>query len=312
MKRILITGGAGYIGSLLSDTLVNQGYEVTVIDNLFFNKNTIGHLIIKKNFKFIHADVRNSIITNEEIKKNDIIIPLACLVGAPLCDKYPNDALEINQDVIVDMINKKSKNQIILYPNTNSGYGTTKKNVECDEKMDLNPISVYGKTKCMVENKLMEKENVVSFRLATVFGSSFRNRIDLLVNYFVYNAIMNNKLVLFEPKFRRNYIHIRDIVNTFIFTIENFQKLKNNIFNVGLSSANLTKIDLCNKIKKYITSFRFEVSEEGTDPDKRDYFVSNKKIESMGWKPKVTLDEGIIELSQVYRLINNSDFDKNI
>lgn len=312
MKRILITGGAGYIGSLLSDTLVNQGYEVTVIDNLFFNKNTIGHLIIKKNFKFIHADVRNSVITNEEIKKNDIIIPLACLVGAPLCDKYPNDALEINQDVIVDMINKKSKNQIILYPNTNSGYGTTKKNVECDEKMDLNPISVYGKTKCMVENKLMEKENVVSFRLATVFGSSFRNRIDLLVNYFVYNAIMNNKLVLFEPKFRRNYIHIRDIVNTFIFTIENFQKLKNNIFNVGLSSANLTKIDLCNKIKKYITSFRFEVSEEGTDPDKRDYFVSNKKIESMGWKPKVTLDEGIIELSQVYRLINNSDFDKNI
>ena len=312
MKKILITGGAGYIGSLLSDTLVNLGYDVTVIDNLFFKKNTVGHLIIKKNFNFIYGDVRDYKLLKPEISKSDIIIPLACLVGAPLCDKFPKDAVEINEKVIIDTIKEKSSDQIVLYPNTNSGYGNTDKDVECDETMNLNPISIYGKTKCNVENELMQKENVISFRLATVFGSSFRNRIDLLVNYFVYNALMKNKLVLYEPEFRRNYIHVRDIINTFIFAIDNFKKVKNNIFNVGLSSANLTKIDLCQKIKHYITDFEFEVSEKGTDPDKRDYFVSNKKIEAMGWKPEVTLDEGIIELSKVYKLINQSDFDKNI
>lgn len=312
MKKILITGGAGYIGSLLSDTLVNLGYDVTVIDNLFFKKNTVGHLIIKKNFKFIYGDVRDYELIKSELKKNDIIIPLACLVGAPLCNKFPKESKEINQDVILKIISLKSSNQIILYPNTNSGYGNTDKNIECDETMPLNPISIYGKTKCAVENELMQKENVVSFRLATVFGSSFRNRVDLLVNYFVHNAILNNKLILYEPEFRRNYIHVRDIINTFIFAIDNFQKVKNNIFNVGLSSANLTKIDLCKKIKKHIPSFEFEVSKDGTDPDKRDYFVSNKKIESLGWKPQVSLDDGIIELLQVYKLINLKDFDKNI
>lgn len=312
MKKILITGGAGYIGSLLSDSLVNLGYNVTVIDNLFFKKNTVGHLIIKKNFNFIYGDVRDKNILKSVLSSNDIIIPLACLVGAPLCDKFPKEAVEINEKVIVETIREKSTDQIILYPNTNSGYGNTDKNIECDETMKLNPISIYGKTKCNVENELMQKENVVSFRLATVFGSSFRNRIDLLVNYFVYNALKKNQLVLYEPEFRRNYIHVRDIVNTFVFSILNFQKVKNNIFNVGLSSANLTKIDLCNRIKKYIPDFDFKISKDGTDPDKRDYFVSNKKIESMGWKPEVTLDEGIIELSQVYRLIHESEFDKNI
>lgn len=311
MKNILITGGAGYIGSLLSDTLVNLGYKVTVVDNMYFKKNTIGHLIIKKNFKFIKDDARNKELINQLLKENDIIIPLACLVGAPLCDKSPIEAKEVNQDAIIHIIKSKSKDQIILYPNTNSGYGTTEKNIECDENMPLNPISIYGKTKCAVEKELMQNENVTSFRLATVFGSSFRNRVDLLVNFFVYNALYENKLILFEPEFRRNYIHVRDIVNTFLFSIDNFDVFKNNIFNVGLSSANLTKIQLCEKIKKHIPEFKFEISYEGTDPDKRDYFVSNKKIESLGWKPKVNLDEGIKELTQVYKLINQDDFDKN-
>ncbi len=312
MKKILITGGAGYIGSLLSDTLVNLGYEVTVIDNLYFKKNTIGHLIIKKNFKFIYGDTRDKDLLDREIKQNDIIIPLACLVGAPLCNKFPKEAVEINQEAIFNIIKKKSYDQIVLYPNTNSGYGTTDKNIECTESMELKPISIYGKTKCAVENELMQSENVVSFRLATVFGSSFRNRIDLLVNNFVYNAVQKNKLTLFEPHFRRNYIHVRDIVNTFLFALDNFKKVKNNIFNVGLSSANLTKISLCEKIKTHIPTFEFEISEEGTDPDKRDYFVSNKKIESFGWLPKVSLDDGIKELSQVYKLIEIKDFDKNL
>ena len=311
MKNVLITGGAGYIGSLLSDTLVNLNYNVTVVDNMYFKKNTIGHLIIKKNFKFIKDDARNKDLMNQLLRKNDIIIPLACLVGAPLCDKFPSEAKEVNQDSIIHLIKSKSKEQIILYPNTNSGYGTTDKNVECDENMPLNPISVYGKTKCAVENELMQNENVTSFRLATVFGSSFRNRVDLLVNFFVYNAIFEKKLVLFEPEFRRNYIHVRDIVNTFLFAIDNFISVKDNIYNVGLSSANLTKIELCKKIKEHIKEFNFEISHEGTDPDKRDYFVSNKKIESLGWKPKVNLDDGIKELTQVYKLINKQDFDQN-
>ena len=312
MKNVLITGGIGYIGSLLSDTLVNLGYNVTVVDNLFFKKNTIGHLFIKKNFNFIFDDVRNEQLIKSLISTNDIIIPLACLVGAPLCDKFPKDAQEVNQDTIIKMLKLKSKDQIVIYPNTNSGYGTTDKNVECDETMKLNPISLYGKTKCATEDALMQKENVISFRLATVFGSSFRNRIDLLVNYFVYNAVLKNKLTLFEPEFRRNYIHVRDVVNTFLFAIDNFSLVKNNIFNVGLSAANLTKIDLCEKIKHYINDFEFETSKAGSDPDKRDYFVSNKKIEATGWKPSITLDEGILELSQVYKLINPSDFDKNV
>ncbi len=311
MKNVLITGGAGYIGSLLSDTLVNLNYNVTVVDNMYFKKNTIGHLVIKKNFKFFLDDARNKELINKLLKKNDIIIPLACLVGAPLCDKYPIEAKEVNQDAIVHIIKSKSKDQIILYPNTNSGYGTTEKNVECDENMPLNPISIYGKTKCVVENELMQMENVASFRLATVFGSSFRNRVDLLVNFFVYNALFGDKLILFEPEFRRNYIHVRDIVNTFLFSMDNFKFIKNNIFNVGLSSANLTKIGLCKKIKEHIPEFDYEISHEGSDPDKRDYFVSNKKIEALGWKPKVSLDDGIKELTQVYKLINKEDFDQN-
>lgn len=311
MKNVLITGGAGYIGSLLSDTLVNLNYNVTVVDNMYFKKNTIGHLVIKKNFKFILDDARNKELINKLLKKIDIIIPLACLVGAPLCDKYPIEAKEVNQDAIVHIIKSKSKDQIILYPNTNSGYGTTEKDVECDENMPLNPISIYGKTKCVVENELMQMENVASFRLATVFGSSFRNRVDLLVNFFVYNALFGEKLILFEPEFRRNYIHVRDIVNTFLFSMDNFEFVKNNIFNVGLSSANLTKIGLCKKIKEHIPEFDYEISHEGSDPDKRDYFVSNKKIEALGWKPKVNLDDGIKELTQVYKLIKKEDFDQN-
>ncbi len=311
MKNVLITGGAGYIGSLLSDTLVNLNYNVTVVDNMYFKKNTIGHLVIKKNFKFILDDARNKELINKLLKKIDIIIPLACLVGAPLCDKYPIEAKEVNQDAIVHIIKSKSKDQIILYPNTNSGYGTTEKDVECDENMPLNPISIYGKTKCVVENELMQMENVASFRLATVFGSSFRNRVDLLVNFFVYNALFGEKLILFEPEFRRNYIHVRDIVNTFLFSMDNFEFVKNNIFNVGLSSANLTKIGLCKKIKEHIPEFDYEISHEGSDPDKIDYFVSNKKIEALGWKPKVNLDDGIKELTQVYKLIKKEDFDQN-
>ena len=310
MKRlnILVTGGAGYLGSIISTKLIEIGHNVTVIDILEFNKTSLSHLFVKKGFKFIKADVRDKKLLKNLIKKKDVIIPLAALVGAPLCDKYPKKTKEINYDTIRYILSIIKPCQKMIYPNTNSGYGIGKKNNFCDEKSPLNPISLYGKTKVDAEKIILKHKNSVVFRLATVFGYSFRMRTDLLVNFLVNKAVIDGEIKLFEPHFRRNYIHVLDVANAFIFAIKNFSKMKGNIYNVGLSTANLTKLELAKLIKKYVSGTKIKIIKNRKDPDKRDYFVSNKKIEKLGFIPSVSIEDGIKELNNIY---SNFNFKQN-
>ena len=310
MKNILITGGGGYIGSMLSTELINLGYKVTVIDLLKYDKGSLDHLYFNKNFTFINEDVRNSKILKKHVKKNEFIIPLAALVGAPLCEKNKKDAISINLEAIKKILKSLKKKNKLIYLTTNSGYGIGEKNKFCDEKSLLKPISLYGQTKCDAESEVMKFKNTISFRLATVFGASYRMRSDLLVNNFVQRAIDQNYIDVFEPQFRRNFIHIRDVVKGIVFSIKNFDKLKSEVFNLGLSSANITKIDLVKKIKKQIKTLKIKVVKNKSDPDKRDYFVSNRKIEKKGFVADISLDQGIKELIHVFRnnkskIVNN-------
>jgi nucleoside-diphosphate-sugar epimerase len=310
MKKILITGGGGYIGSMLSTELINLGHKITVIDQLRYDKGSLDHLYFSKNFKLVNEDVRNLKILKQHIVKNEFIIPLAALVGAPLCEKNKKEAVSVNFEAIKNILKNINKKNKLIYLTTNSGYGIGEKNKYCNEESHLNPISLYGQTKCNAETEVMKFKNTISFRLATVFGASYRMRSDLLVNNFVQRAVNDNFIDVFEPNFRRNFIHIKDVVRGIIFSIKNFDKLKYDIFNLGLSSANITKIDLVKKIKKQIKTLDIKVIKNKSDPDKRDYFVSNKKIEKKGFKAKITLDQGIRELIQVFsnnkkKIINN-------
>ena len=310
MIKILITGGAGYIGSKLATKLLSLNYKVTIIDKLKFSKKSLNHLFIYKNFNFIKGDVRNKKLMKKLIKDNDYIIPLAALVGAPLCEKYKNEAISVNLESIKFLVKNLNKKNRVIYLTTNSGYGIGKKNKFCDEKSPLNPISLYGKTKVQAEKIIMRKKNAIGFRLATVFGCSYRMRTDLLVNNFVFRALKEKKLDLFEPHFRRNYIHIDDVVDGIIYSIVNFNKLKSNIYNLGLSSANLTKLMLAKKIKTQIKSLKISIIKNQKDPDQRDYYVSNKKIEKRGFKAKINLEKGIKELKSFFlnnkeRIVNN-------
>ncbi len=299
-KKILITGGAGYIGSMLASKLVALGHKVTVIDTLKFSSSSLNHLFYFKNFKLIFGDVRNKKLIVNELKKNEFIIPLAALVGAPLCEKNKKEAISVNLKSIEFLIKKIQQKNKVIYLTTNSGYGVGEKNKFCDEESPLNPISLYGRTKVDAEKIVMKYKNSVGFRLATVFGYSHRMRSDLLVNNFVYTAIKKKKLEIFEPKFRRNYIHVNDVVDGIIFTIDNFALLKSNVYNLGLSSANLTKQMLANKIKKQLKYLKIKIIKDRKDPDQRDYYVSNKKIEKKGFKAKTTIDNGIEELINIF------------
>ena len=310
MKNILITGGAGYIGSKLATELLNYNYKVTVIDVLKFSSRSLNHLFNNKNFSFINGDVRNKKLMKNLILNNEFIIPLAALVGAPLCEKNKKEAISVNLESIrylMKIITKKNK---VIYLTTNSGYGVGEKNKYCDEKSPLNPISLYGRTKVNAEKIIMRSSNSIAFRLATVFGYSYRMRTDLLVNNFVFKAVRDKKLVIYEPHFRRNYIHINDVVGGIIYSIKNFNRLKSNVYNLGLSSANLTKYNLAKKIKKKINSLKIKIVQNRKDPDQRDYYVSNKKIEKKGFRAKISIEKGIDELINVFsyckeKIINN-------
>ena len=279
MKKILITGGGGYIGSMLTTELLRLGHEVTVIDLLKYDKGSLDHLYYEKKFTFINDDIRNLNLLKKIIYKNEFVIPLAALVGAPLCKKNKKDAISINYESIKKILQTLKKKQKLIYLTTNSGYGIGEKNKFCNEESPLKPISLYGQTKCDAENEVRKFKNTISFRLATVFGASYRMRSDLLVNNFVQRAVNENFIDIFEPNFRRNFIHVRDVVRGIIFSIKNFNKLKSDVYNLGLSTANITKIELAKKIKKQIKNLKIETVKNKSDPDKRDYFVSNAKIE---------------------------------
>ena len=306
--KILITGGAGYIGSVLTLCLLRKDYNVTVIDNLYYNQDSLLPACQYSKFDFIKGDARDDALIRKVLPSFDFIIPLACLVGAPLCEKNKELAVTTNFEAIKLIDSLRGKNQHIIYPTTNSGYGIGEKDNYCTEESPLNPISLYGKTKVEAEELLLEAGNAITLRLATVFGSSQRMRMDLLVNDFVYRALKDKVLVLFEEHFRRNYIHIQDVALTFVHCIENYDQMKNEPYNVGLTNANLTKRELAIKIKEHLSDLIIISSEIGEDPDKRDYIVSNEKIERTGWKPSKNIDDGIIELVKTYSMLKVSKY----
>jgi nucleoside-diphosphate-sugar epimerase len=308
MSNILVTGGAGYIGSVLVPDLLAKGHKVTVIDNFMYKQTSLASCIRDKNFKLIFGDVRNESEMGKLIDEAEIIIPLAAIVGAPACEKDPILASSVNKDSLLWLFKQIKPNQRVIMPTTNSAYGSGDSNNYCDENSELNPISTYAKDKVIIEEALTELNQFTSFRLATVFGISPRMRLDLLVNNFVYRAITDKFIVIFEGHFKRNYIHILDVVAAFNLAIENKTVFTNQIFNVGLSDANISKVELCNEIKKLLIDFTFLEAPYGKDPDQRNYVVSNKKIEKLGFSPKFSLRDGIIELVKGLKMFEIKPF----
>jgi nucleoside-diphosphate-sugar epimerase len=306
--KVLITGGAGYIGSILTPMLLDKGAEVTVVDNFFYKQNSLLDVCFNPRLTIVRGDARDEQLIASHIKGKDFIIPLACLVGASLCDKFPQEAREVNLEAIKMLLKLRKTSQKIIFPNTNSGYGIGKTGIYCTEESPLKPISLYGRLKVEAEEKLLKEGNVITFRLATVFGISTRMRLDLLVNDFVYRAVNDGYVVLFESNFKRNYIHVRDVARAFIHAMDNFDKMKNEPYNVGLSDANLSKKELCEEIKKQVSKFTFVDSPIGKDPDQRNYIVSNEKIEKAGYKPLYSLSSGISELIKGYQIIKKTEF----
>ena len=308
MEKILITGGAGFLGSVLTIFLLDNGYSVRVLDNFCYGQSSLLDCCHNENFELIRGDIRDEDIVRTCLKDVDSIIHLAALVGAPVCNKDPIATQTINYDAVQLLLKLRSPTQKILYPCTNSGYGIGEKGKFCTEETPLKPITIYGKTKVESEKDILNAGNSISFRLATVFGVSPRMRLDLLVNDFVYKAFKDRYVVVFEGHFKRNYIHIRDVARVFLHGLKNFESMKGNVYNVGLSDANLSKLELCQKIKEYVSDFVFMESQIGEDPDKRDYIVSNEKIESTGFKPQYSVDFGIKELLKAYSILPHSNF----
>ena len=306
--KILVTGGAGYLGSVLVPELLKLRHKITVIDNFIYGQSSLLENCIYDDFEVIRGDVRDEDVLRHALKNNDYIIPLAALVGAPVCNKDKVAAQTTNKDAIALLAKLASREQRIIIPTTNSGYGIGQKGILCTEKTPLKPITLYGKQKVDAEKIVLDRGNSVSLRLSTAFGVSPRMRVDLLVNDFVYRAVKDRFVVIFEGHFKRNYIHVRDVAGAFIHVMNNFDIMKNEAFNVGLSDANLSKLELCAKIKDQVTDFIYLEAPIGEDPDKRDYIVSNEKIEKTGFKPLYSLEAGIKELIKGYRIITNSKY----
>lgn len=306
--KILVTGAAGYIGSVLVPLLLKKGHEIIAIDNFMYKQTSLLECCYSDRFSLINGDVRNTALVEKYLKKVDAVLPLACLTGAPLCDKDPITARSVNFEAIKSILEKRSPNQIIIFPTTNSGYGIGEKGIQCTEDTPLRPVSLYGQLKVEIEKMILESGNSITFRFATVFGVSPRMRLDLLVNDFTYRAYYDRFIVLFEAHFKRNYLHVRDAAQAFVFGLENFEHMKNEAYNVGLSDANISKSELCKVIKTHIQNFYFSEADIGEDIDKRDYIVSNKKIESTGFKTEYSLSFGVQELIKGFQIIKKTEY----
>lgn len=304
--RVLVTGGAGYLGSVLCEHLLAAGHTVTVVDNFLFSQTPLFHLCANPRFDIVRGDARDEATMSRLMKDVDVVIPLAALVGAPICDRDPVNATSVNLDAVRLITRLRSSSQLIIYPTTNSGYGTKSGAQFCTEDTPLEPISLYGRTKVEAEAEVLNSANSITLRLATVFGMSPRMRIDLLVNHFVYAAVTDGYIVIFEKHFKRNYIHIRDVADCFLHCIANPQKMVGRPYNAGLDAANLSKEELALKVKHHVPNFYIHFSEVGSDPDKRNYIVSNQRLREAGFEAKRSLDDGIAELLKGYRTIRKT------
>ena len=305
--KILVTGGAGYIGSILVPKLLGEGHEVTVLDSFIYQQTPLLDCCCNPRLTILRGDVRDARLLKELVSKSDAILPLACLTGAPLCARDPIAATAINCDAIKAIADRKSREQMLIYPCTNSGYGIGQQGIECDEETPLRPVSLYGQLKVEAESYVLER-GCLTFRFATVFGASPRMRLDLLVNDFTYRAVNDGFVVLFEAHFKRNYLHVQDAAAAFMHSLKNYEKMKGRPYNVGLSEANLSKLELCQAIQRHVPRFTFPISEVGKDPDQRNYIVSNARIEATGFKPAVGLDAGLRELLKAYQVIRRNQF----
>jgi len=308
IMRILVTGAAGYIGSVLVPALLKYGYKVIAVDNFMYNQSSLLDCCNDEKLTIIRGDARDKGLILECLKKVDVIFPLACLTGAPLCAKDPTGARTIILDAIKMIVELRSRDQLVIFPTTNSGYGIGQEGVYCTEETPLNPISLYGVLKTEAEKVLLDAGNCITLRLATAFGISPRMRLDLLVNDFTYRAVTDRFLVLFEAHFKRNYIHVRDVAKAFIHSLTNFGVMKNKPYNVGLSNANISKWELCLEIKEQVPGFYFTEAEVGEDLDKRNYIVSNARIEATGFQPDISLQKGISELIKGYQVIRRNQY----
>lgn len=308
MTHILVTGGAGYIGSILCEHLLGAGYRVTVLDDLMYGQHGLFHLCASPKFQFVFGDARDEGVLRRLVREAEVLIPLAAIVGAPACDRDPWLAQSVNLEAVRLLNQIRTPWQLVIFPTTNSGYGTQSGDVYCDEETPLTPVSLYGRTKVQAEAELLETPNVIALRLATVFGISPRMRLDLLVNHFVYAAATDGYIVIFQKEFKRNYVHIRDVADCFVHCIEHAAQMVGRPYNVGLDAANLSKEELALKIREYVPAFHIHFSEIGSDPDKRNYIVSSRRLREAGFEARRTLEDGIQELLKGYRMMPHRQF----
>jgi nucleoside-diphosphate-sugar epimerase len=303
MARVLVTGGAGYVGSILCEHLLAAGHAVTVLDNLVHRVPSLLHLAAAPGFEFVVGDARDERILAKLIPRADVLIPLAAVVGAPACDAEPDLATSLNLGAVKSLDRLRSREQLVVYPTTNSGYGTKSGDTFCTEETPLEPISLYGRTKTDAEKLLLDAGNAVTFRLATVFGASPRMRLDLMVNHFVFKAVTDKAIVIFEKDFKRNFLHVRDAADAFLYAIANGPKMAGKPYNVGRDEDNMSKWELAQKIKAQIPEFYVHAAEIGTDPDKRNYVVSNQRLREAGFVAKRSVEGGIRELTYAFRML---------